>query len=145
MSVRTTILATIAAALLGFGAGIIHDQGGNAEQLYGGTARYDTTNGWYLIDNDTHEPLGVRDPSCDRTTGLLTIMLDQPASKVVTSWADTDETLSLYGYTVGASVGTDRVYLRFTKDGAMVPCQSVGLALKNGNVWFGGIMLPSGS
>ena len=145
MSARRAASAVLAAALLGFGAGVIHDQAGNAEQLYGGTARYDTTTGWYLIENDTHAPLGVRDPYCDRTSGLLTIMLDVPATKVVTSWADTDETLGLYGITVGASVGTDRVYLKFFKDGAALPCQSVQLALKNGNVWFGGIMMPSGS
>lgn len=142
---RNTIVAIVAAALLGFGAGIVHDQGGNDLQLYGGTARYDTTNGWFLIDNETHAPLGVRDPVCDRTSGLLTVFLDVPATRVVTSWADADETLGLYGITVGASVGTDRVYLKFFKDGAMLPCQSVQLALKNGNVWFGGVMLPSGS
>lgn len=140
-----TITAVIAAALLGFGAGVVHDQAGNGEQLYGGTARYDTTTGWYLIDNETHAPLGVRDPSCDRVSGLLTVYLDQPAAKVVSAWADTDETLTLYGITVGASVGTDRVYLRFMRDGAMLPCQSVQLALRNANVWFGGVMLPSGS
>jgi hypothetical protein len=101
---------------------------------------------WVLAEfsgNDTHAPLGVRDPTCDRVSGLLTVYLDRPAGKVVTSWADTDETLSLYGITAGASVGVDRVYLRFTKGGEMLPCQSVQLALKNGNVWFGGIMLPT--
>lgn len=138
-------LAVIVAAVLGFGAGVVHDQAGNDLQLYGGTARYDTTTGWYLIDNATHTPLGVRDPVCDRTSGLLTIMLDVPATHVVTSWADADETLGLYGITVGASVGTDRVYLKFFQGGTALPCQSVQLALKNGNVWFGGIMLPAGS
>lgn len=135
-------LAVIVAAVLGFGAGVVHDQAGHEVQLYGGTARYDTTSGWFLIDNDTHVPLGVRDPYCDRVSGLLVVMLDQPASKVVSSWADTDETLSLYGITAGASVGVDRVMIRFTKAGEMLPCQSVQLALKNGNVWFGGMMQP---
>lgn len=135
-------LAVIVAAVLGFGAGVVHDQAGNAVQLYGGTARYDTTSGWFLIDNDTHAPLGVRDPYCDRVSGLLIVMLDQPASRVVSSWADTDETMSLYGITAGASVGVDRVMIRFTKAGEMLPCQSVQLALRNGNVWFGGIMQP---
>lgn len=143
MSIRTAATAVVASALLGFGAGIVHDQDGNGLQFYGGAARYDTARGWYLIANDTHAPLGVRDPVCDRHSGLLTVFLDQPAGKVVTSWADTDETLSLYGITVGASVGVDRVYLRFTKGGEMLPCQSVQLALRNGNVWFGGIMLPA--
>lgn len=135
-------LAVIVAAVLGFGAGVVHDQAGNAVQLYGGTARYDTTTGWFLVENDTHAALGVRDPHCDRVSGLLIVTLDQPASKVVSSWADTDETLSLYGITAGASVGVDRVMIRFTKAGEMLPCQSVQLALRNGNVWFGGMMQP---
>lgn len=138
-------LAVIVAAVLGFGAGVVHDQAGNDLQLYGGTARYDTTTGWYLIDNATHSPLGLRDPTCDRTSGMLEIMLDVPATHVVTSWADADETLTLYGITVGASVGTDRVYLRFMKGSEWLPCQSAQLALRNANVWVGGIMLPSGS
>lgn len=142
MSIRNAVVAVTAAAVLGFSAGVIRDTDGTDVQLYGGTARYDTTHGWSLVDNATHAPLGVRDPTCDRHSGLLTVFLDRPAARVVSSWADTDETLSLYGYTVGASVGTDRVFLRFTKAGAMVPCQSVGLALRNANVWFGGIMLP---
>lgn len=142
MTIRTAATAVVASALLGFGAGVVHDQAGNAVQLYGGTARYDTTSGWFLIDNDTHAPLGVRDPYCDRVSGLLIVMLDQPASRVVSSWADTDETMSLYGITAGASVGVDRVMIRFTKAGEMLPCQSVQLALRNGNVWFGGIMQP---
>lgn len=143
MSIRNAVVAVTAAAVLGFSAGVIRDTDGTDVQLYGGTARYDTTHGWFLVENDTHAALGVRDPTCDRHSGLLTVFLDRPASRVVSSWADTDETLSLYGYTVGASVGTDRVFLRFTRAGAMVPCQSVGLALRNGNVWFGGIMLPT--
>lgn len=142
MSLRNSIAVILTAAILGYGAGVIHDQAGNTLQVYGGTARYDTTTGWYLIDNDTHTPLGVRDPTCDRTSGLLTIMLDAPATHVVTSWADADETLALYGITVGASVGVDRIYLRFMKDGSMLPCQSVQLALRNANVWFGGVMQP---
>lgn len=137
-----SITAVIAAAVLGFGAGVVHDQAGNAEQLYGGTARYDTTHGWSLIDNATHAPLGVYDPHCDRRSGLLIVMLASPAQRVVSSWADTDETLSLYGITAGASVGVDRVMIRFTKAGKMLPCQSVQLALRNANVWFGGIMQP---
>lgn len=143
MSIRNAVVAVTAAAVLGFSAGVIRDTDGTDVQLYGGTARYDTAHGWSLVENDTHAPLGVRDPVCDRHSGLLTVFLTRPAARVVSSWADTDETLSLYGYTVGASVGTDRVYLRFTRAGAMVPCQSVGLALRNGNVWFGGIMLPT--
>lgn len=140
--IRNTVAAVVASALLGFGAGVVHDQAGNSVQMYGGTARYDTTHGWFLVDNATHAPLGVRDPYCDRVSGLLIVMLDQPASKVVSSWADTDETMSLYGITAGASVGVDRVMIRFTKAGEMLPCQSVQLALKNGNVWFGGMMQP---
>lgn len=142
MTIRTAATAVVASALLGFGAGIVHDQVGNSVQMYGGTARYDTASGWFLVDNATHAPLGVRDPYCDRVSGLLIVMLDQPASKVVSAWADTDETLSLYGITAGASVGVDRVMIRFTKAGEMLPCQSVQLALRNGNVWFGGMMQP---
>lgn len=142
MSIRNAVAAVTAAAVLGFSAGVIRDTDGTDVQLYGGTARYDTTHGWFLVENDTHAALGVRDPTCDRHSGLLTVFLDRPAARVVSSWADTDETLSLYGITAGASVGVDRVMIRFTKAGEMLPCQSVQLALRNGNVWFGGMMQP---
>lgn len=140
--IRTAATAVLAMALVGAGAGVLHDDQGNALQFYGGTIR-STAAGWVIVDDAAHEPLNLASVSCDAVSGQVTVMLSSAGSQVVSSFADGDETLSRADIVAGVSAGLDRLVIRYSRAGVAVPCTSALLQGSTANTWIGGINLPA--
>jgi hypothetical protein len=139
--VSARVAAVIVALLTGVGVGNLTDSAGQTYDLYGGTVR--AVGGvWSVVDDAAHEPLGITSATCDPVSGFVTVTLDETAAQVVTSWADTDETLSRLDVQVGGSVGLGSVVLRWTRAGVALPCTSPVLSTANANTWLGGVSLP---
>lgn len=91
-------------------------------------------NGWALLNDDGHEPIGITGVSQDDQKIIITYA---PQSKVIALTVTVDETMAAEGYSVGASVGLDttRIYIYDKDNNAVNPKDYVN---KLGNIWIEG-------
>lgn len=90
--------------------------------------------GWAQIGG-AHKSEGLRDVTND--TKAIAVFYTFTADYVKTVAVTVDETMAAAGYTVGASVGLDRMYIYIYKDGALVdPSTYVS---GGGNIWIFGL------
>lgn len=101
---------------------------------YGGVARADTPGVWRLIDDANHAPIGLNAARCETSGRGLVIDFPKQA-RVITASVQTDETLVQLGVAAGASVGLDKVVIRFAQNGRPIACNAGVLATVGGNVW----------
>lgn len=103
-----------------------------------GTARPASVGGaWSFVNSGPHVPQGFGTPTCNATTGVLTVPYLTPLTTIVGSSVMTDEDWSREGIMVGASVGTTYTDLYFTKVTASgVVIQSCATIDAVGNVWI---------
>jgi len=100
----------------------------------GGTIR-NSGDGWYLLDNDGHEPLNILKVE---TTDKNIIIYYTGYSKVISFSVTPDETMGAEGYTVGASVGLDHTIINvYDKDHNLInPYDYIN---GGGNIWISGM------
>ena len=91
--------------------------------------------GWRLIQNDTHETIGIKTVQQDEEKIIISY---DKNSKVNALSCTVDETMASEGYKVGASVGVEKTYIFiYDKDNNVVnPKDYIN---KNGNIWVEGI------
>lgn len=94
-----------------------------------------TGEGWRLIQDNTHETIGITSVSEDNEK---IIIKTNDYSKVSSFNVSVDETMAGEGFTVGASVGTSESWIYiYDKDGSLVkPSDYIN---SSGNIWINGI------
>jgi hypothetical protein len=102
-----------------------------------GTARPGVTGAWAFVTDPPHAPQGFGTPTCNATTGVLTVPYITALTTIIGSAVMTDEDWSREGIIVGASVGADHADLYFTKLTSGGPvAQSCATIDHIGNVWI---------
>ena len=92
-------------------------------------------NGWELIQDDSHETIGIIDVSED--SEKIIIKYDE-FSKVNSLIATPDETMASEGYVVGASVGVSETWISvYDKNGELV--KPIDYINNSGNIWIQGV------
>ena len=92
-------------------------------------------NGWKLIQNETHETIGIKNVTQDDEK--ITITYDE--NKKVNALSTTvDETMANEGYKVGASVGVDKTWI-YIYDKDNKPVNPNDYSNSKGNIWVEGI------
>ena len=102
--------------------------------LIGGVIR-NIGEGWELIDDSGHEPLGIDKVE---TTDDAVIIHYSKADKVVSLNVTPDETMAAEGYTMGASVGLDHSIINIY-DGEGNLINPNDYTNDRGNIWINGI------
>lgn len=92
-------------------------------------------NGWFIINDGAHEPIGVQALSQGATS--LTLTHDFTAAKVNTLVVTPDETYAQAGIVAGASVGLQQSVIKFGQNGTPLNPNQVADAM--GNFWIFGV------
>lgn len=105
----------------------------NEYTIIGGVIR-NVGDGWYLIQDESHETIGI--DSISQDDKAITIYY-KDKQKVNSIAVTVDETMASEGYTVGASVGVNKTLIYLYKDGKSIKPSDYNNVL--GNVWIQGV------
>ena len=104
-----------------------------------GTIRGTAEKGWFVIENQTHTPLHIKDI---KTGGkAIKITFDFKAETIHTFVATPDETFAIKGYFIGASVRPDHAILVIARshEGKQVLVNPQKIDDILGNIWIYGL------
>ena len=87
---------------------------------FGAIRQKEQGDGWVFIDDADHRPRGFSGPPYVDANGDIIVSFDQSFPKVGSLLVCPDETLALFGITVGASVGLDFAAISMSKDMSLI-------------------------
>lgn len=127
-------LAFLIAALLIFSV-MSTVQAATGDLDFAGGVIRNTGSGWFIMNNSGHQSIGLSGIS--QTTTKITVYFSKVYSKVNTCIVTVDDTMASQGYTVGASVGLDKVNIMIF-DSDLNVVNPASYTDSGGNIWISG-------